>query len=77
MKILLFLLFTFSAAFAQMPAEEIETDVEKIACALEESEEVLAWDVVRVRTVLELGVEIPAISKFSLNPEVEFYFVKK
>jgi hypothetical protein len=29
---------------------------------------------IRIRKVLEVGIEIPIISKFSLNPEVEFYF---
>lgn len=36
----------------------------------------MGWDVIRIRTVLQLGVDIPFISKFSVNPEVEFCFKK-
>lgn len=36
-----------------------------------------SWSVVRVRAVLELGIKVPVLATFSVNPEVELYFTKK
>ncbi len=68
MKIAVILfLFSFSA-FAQNACE-----AEKISEVLEESD-VLFLELIRVRTVLEVSVEIPGISSVSVNPEIELYF---
>lgn len=37
----------------------------------------LGWDVIRIRSVFELGVEVPYFTNFSINPEIELYFTKK
>lgn len=37
----------------------------------------LQWNLVRVRTILELGIQVPLLASFSINPEIEFYFSKK
>jgi hypothetical protein len=81
MKYTFLLLFNVMAAFAQDPIYEMEENIRSISSALEKStlrnESTWQWDVIRVRAVFELGIEVPLISKFSLNPEVEFFFVKK
>lgn len=80
MKILFFLFLFVTSAYGTTPTIGIEEQADNLIYALEENEtnmsQVWAWDVVRVRTVLELGVEIPMISKFSINPEVELFFSK-
>ncbi len=70
------------AMAAETPDFELQKQAEDLSLALEATDDstagrAWAWDLIRVRTVLELGVEIPVITKFSINPEVEFHFVKK
>ena len=36
-----------------------------------------SWSQVRVRTILEMGIEVPVLASFSINPEIELYFTKK
>lgn len=36
-----------------------------------------SWNVVRVRTILELGIRVPLLTSFNVNPEIELYFVKQ
>ncbi len=74
MKVLIFvLLFSFNA-FAEAPSCELNEDVDKITEVLEGSD--LFLELVRVRTTLELGVDIPGITNFSVNPEVELFFTR-
>ncbi len=35
------------------------------------------WSVIRVRAILEMGIKVPVLASFSVNPEVELYFTKK
>lgn len=35
------------------------------------------WSVIRVRAILEMGIKVPLLASFSVNPEVELYFTKK
>ena len=35
------------------------------------------WTVVRVRAILELGIKVPVLASFSVNPEVELYFTRQ
>lgn len=75
---LFFTLIIGSSAFASTPDFELQKQAVDLSTALEQTAgHKWAWDLVRVRTVLEVGIEIPLITKFSLNPEVEFHFVKK
>ncbi len=37
----------------------------------------LKWSLVRVRTILEMGIKVPVLASFSINPEIELYFTKK
>lgn len=36
-----------------------------------------SWSLIRVRVILEMGIEVPVLASFSVNPEVELYFTKK
>lgn len=75
------LLLTVNFAQADSPHLEMMEQMEAYTQILDENEysgeKSLAWDLIRVRTTLEIGVEIPLISKFSVKPEAEFYFSKK
>ncbi len=42
-----------------------------------ESKDNWKWKLVRVRTVLEMGIKVPVLASFSVNPEIELYFTKK
>ncbi len=68
-------------AFAQTEKFDLQYQAEEYSLILEEQETTTAhywaWDIIRFRTVLELGINIPVIANFSVNPEVEFFFVKK
>jgi hypothetical protein len=77
MKILITLAFMTSAAMAQTPDFELIEKSELFTKTLNERSFSLSLDSVRVRTVLEAGVEIPLISDFALAPEVELYFTSK
>lgn len=75
MKILIFVLFFSFSAFAETaPSCELNENVDKISEVLEGSD--LFLELVRVRTALELGVNIPGITNFSVNPEVELFFTR-
>lgn len=81
MKSLIIGMLLVSTAFAQSPVMEIEDQVNLYTEALERAEQASGKELVmttfRVRTILEAGVNIPAISKLSINPEIEFIFTKK
>ncbi|MES2526451.1 MAG: hypothetical protein V4598_05165 [Bdellovibrionota bacterium] len=36
-----------------------------------------SWSMIRVRAILEMGIKVPVLASFSINPEVELYFIKK
>lgn len=79
-SIALVAIFVIVQAFARDAKFEINQRAEAITYVLDNRTEIATadWDldVVRVRTVLEFGVEIPFISKFLIKPEVELYFTK-
>ena len=77
MKTLITLAFMTSAALAQTPDFELAEKSELFTKTLNESSFSLSLDSVRVRTVLEAGLEIPFISDFAIAPEVELYFTSK
>ncbi|HXH76483.1 MAG TPA: hypothetical protein VNJ08_16045 [Bacteriovoracaceae bacterium] len=84
MKFILFfsLVIGASAFAADRVNLEVQEQAEVLSLALAENEMAPVgtawhWDVIRVRAMLELGIEIPLISKLSINPEIEFQFVKK
>ncbi|MFP5492818.1 MAG: hypothetical protein ACLGG0_15050 [Bacteriovoracia bacterium] len=70
------ILFCFSA-LASTPDFELAQTSEQFASTLNQNSYSLALETVRVRTILEVGVEIPLISDFALAPEVELYFTSK
>ncbi len=82
-----FLILSLSLAlgyqsWAQSSLEEVKAQAAAFSGALEaQSTQPASSDwvmhVVRIRTVLEFGVEIPLIAEFSINPEVELYFSKR
>ncbi len=82
---LMFLFFTLlvgESAFARGVDFEVQKQAEDYSLALASTEmapvaRAWHWDQIRIRAILEVGVEIPVISKLSINPEVEFAFVKK
>jgi len=81
MKFTLVLLLAAAPAFAATVASELTKNSNTLTQFLDEKEleGPLAWhwDVIRVRTVLEVGVVVPLISNFSLNPEIELYLTKR
>jgi hypothetical protein len=78
MKYIAFALLFSYAAHAQTPERELNDQVQTITQILEResSDREIELQLVRVRTVLELGVEVPGITNLSVNPEVELYFTK-
>lgn len=63
-------------------AQDLERQIESIGQSLDTGGshslgQQWPGEVIRIRTTLELGIEIPLVSKFSINPEVEFYFSNK
>jgi hypothetical protein len=60
-------------------ATDFRNQIEAYSMALEEGRSSKkAWEcyLIRVRTILDFRLEIPFISSFSINPEVELHFVK-
>lgn len=70
------MLFSFSA-LATTPDFELAQTSEQFTSTLNQNTFSLSLESVRVRTILEVGVEIPLISDFALAPEVELYFTSK
>ena len=57
-----------------------ERDVQDLMDSCQQSLEGKAdWkgSLIRVRVILEMGIEVPVLATFSVNPEVELYFTKK
>lgn len=73
-----FALVVGTSAFAQRL--DVQSQAEDFSLVLEEmptAGRYWSLELIRARLVLELGVKIPVIANFSVNPEVEFHFVKK
>lgn len=77
MKTIIASLFFSFSALATTPDYELAQTSEQFASTLNQNSFSLSLETVRVRTVLEAGVEIPLISDFALAPEVELYFTSK
>ena len=70
----LFLIFLLSPAFAgEVDVQEL---MDRCQASLEGKPQ-WEWSVVRVRAILEMGIKVPVLASFSVNPEVELFFVKK
>lgn len=67
--------------FLSLPAVAAETS--PVQVLIDNCEQSLAgkgewnWNVIRVRAILEMGIKVPVLASFSINPEVELYFTKK
>lgn len=77
MKTLIASIFFSLSALASTPDFELAQTSEQFASILNQNTFSFSLESVRVRTVLEVGVEIPLISDFALAPEVELYFTSK
>ena len=78
MKTLAILLFFASCAIAQTPSVLVENELENYIAALAlDKEQGRVLEAIRIRTLLELGINIPGVTNFSVNPEIEFVFNKK
>lgn len=71
---------TFILLFSLITLPANAGDVQELMNRCHESlrgETQWSWNVVRVRAVLELGIRVPLLTSFNVNPEVELYFVKQ
>lgn len=74
MKAILLSIFLLSPAIAgKTDAQKLMDDCQ----AALEGKPQMAWSVIRVRAILEMGIKVPLLISLSLNPEVELYFSKK
>lgn len=74
-----FLLLVQVQAYAQSFDSDLDMQTEQFLAALNDEEATifkkkLDLNLIRVRTILEAGIDIPVISKFSIRPEVELFF---
>ncbi len=73
-----FLTLSFFLISFSLQAQEIQKISNAfLSASFPESENHLVWDVVRVRAILEMEVNVPLVTKISVNPEIELYFTKK
>lgn len=70
--------------FANSSSFELQEQIEGVSSVLERSDldrdfyySYWKLNTVRVRTILELGIEVPLITKFKIQPEIELYFSNK
>lgn len=77
MKYFIISFFSLTVAHASLPEFELAQTSEAFTQTLNASTVPFSLEGIRVRTVLEAGVEIPLISDFTLAPEVELYFSSK
>lgn len=69
-------LFLFFVAPVMAAENDVQEFIESCQASLEGRAQ-WDWSVVRVRTIVELGIKVPVLASFSVNPEIEFFFVKK
>lgn len=75
----LLLIMVNLTAKADVPEIEIHDKADSVAEALESVpvNHIWAWDLIRVRLMLQGGIDIPFITRFSVNSEIELWFYKK
>lgn len=73
MKAFVLFFLLCSPAFA---VDDMQVLLERCQSSLEGKPQ-WEWSVVRVRAILEMGIKVPVLASFSVNPEVELFFVKK
>ncbi|HXH76486.1 MAG TPA: hypothetical protein VNJ08_16060 [Bacteriovoracaceae bacterium] len=76
------LLMSASAFSAEKASMEVQKQAEAFSLALAENEispvgSAWHWDLIRFRTILEVGIEIPWVAELKFDPEIELHFVKK
>lgn len=79
-QLLLLLTLTSTTLFASDNYVSARNQVQRLSNSLDNSLELTHYSFmmnkIRIRTRLEIGLEIPLIAKLKIKPEMELYFTK-